>query len=152
MAGDCAYGKDVCVVSANFSTLAFRNTSSKSVLFGNFAKTSVSNHSTGTFSILSCAIFSSEAATPEPAKLKRKLSVAAKAKLVANLKKARAAKLAKGENSGQEIDSGPQESRRKEGSGHGCTGKRYETSAGQEDGGVEEDGPVTSAGSKAMTE
>jgi hypothetical protein len=37
----------------------------------------------------------SEAATPEPAKPKRKLTAAAKAKLVANLKKARAAKAAK---------------------------------------------------------
>jgi hypothetical protein len=36
-----------------------------------------------------------EAATPEPAKPKRKLSAAAKTKLVANLKKARAAKAAK---------------------------------------------------------
>jgi hypothetical protein len=37
----------------------------------------------------------SEATTPEPAKPKRKLTAAAKAKLVANLKKARAAKAAK---------------------------------------------------------
>jgi hypothetical protein len=37
----------------------------------------------------------SEAATPEPAKPKRRLTAAAKAKLVANLKKARAAKAAK---------------------------------------------------------
>jgi len=77
----------------------------------------------------------SEPSAPAPArapKAKRKLSAATKAKLVANLRKARAAKSTKGESDGKEVDgNGQEEGRCEKGGDEEVDGRkrRLETNA-----------------------